>query len=455
MFVAGHRGMADSAICRALQRTGYSGILAATREKFDLPDASAVEHWFSGYRPTVVVLAAPNVGGIPANNIYPADVLLDNLRIQTNVIETAWSSGMKWLLFLVSSCIYPTFAEQPIRKEALVTGPMEPTNEWYAFAKIAGIKLCQGLRLQHGFDAISLMPTNLYGPGDFYHPTNSHVLPALIRRLHEAAERGDANVTCWGPGTPLRKFLRVDDLGKACVISLEHWQPKPKEPQFMNLGTGVVLTLRELAKRVVTATGFQGEIYWDASKPDGTLKKQPDVRQLAVMVWRARLCLANGLSNRLAQFRNGLQLQPARLRSRNMHADSPAVVLNSPRVNTALVPDGSLIATSYTICLLKSLPMGPSPTAAELIRLASSSLAIALETLVNTSTPRARTLTFDNSTPPRKRETGARGNNIQRRHNIDASKRPTPHPCNRTATSRGPNQLPWQRQLRTIGVIPP
>ena len=313
IFVAGHRGMAGSAICRALQRAGYSNLLTSSRSELDLEDGSAVQRWFSEHTPTVVVLAAAKVGGIQANNSYPADFLLDNLKIQTNVIETAWRSGVRRLLFLGSSCIYPKFAEQPIREEALLTGPLEPTNEWYAIAKITGIKLCEALRRQHGFDAISLMPTNLYGPGDNYHPTNSHVLPALIRRFHEAAERCDASVTCWGSGTPLREFLHVDDLGEACVFALEHWQPRPEEQQFLNVGTGVDLTIRELAEAVAEATGFQGEIHWDASKPDGTPKKQLDVSRLAELGWRARIPLVEGLMSTVAQFRDGLQQQLVRL----------------------------------------------------------------------------------------------------------------------------------------------
>jgi len=205
IFVAGHRGMAGGAILRALERAGHGApsaggaLLTASRNDLDLLDGSAVERWFAAHRPTVVVLAAARVGGIHANATYPADFLLDNLKIQTHVIETAWRHGVRRLLFLGSSCIYPKFAEQPIREEALLTGSLEPTNEWYALAKIAGIKLGQALRQQHGFDAISLMPTNLYGPGDNYHPENSHVLPALIRRFHEAGQRGDASVTCWAP----------------------------------------------------------------------------------------------------------------------------------------------------------------------------------------------------------------------------------------------------------------
>jgi GDP-L-fucose synthase len=313
IFVAGHRGMAGSAICRALQRAGYSNLLTASRAELDLENGPAVQRWFADHQPTVVVLAAAKVGGIAANNTYPADFLLDNLKIQTYVIETAWRSGVRRLLFLGSSCIYPKFAEQPIREEALLTGPLEPTNEWYAIAKITGIKLCEALRRQHGFDAISLMPTNLYGPGDNYHPTNSHVLPALIRRFHEAAERGDASVTCWGSGTPLREFLHVDDLGEACVFSLKHWQPGPDEQQFLNVGTGVDLTIRELAEAVAAATGFQGEIHWDASKPDGTPKKQLDVSRLAALGWRARIPLAEGLRSTVHNFREQLCQQLVRL----------------------------------------------------------------------------------------------------------------------------------------------
>jgi GDP-L-fucose synthase len=322
IFVAGHRGMAGSAICRALQRAGYGEILTASRSELDLLDPQAVQRWFAQHRPTVVVLAAAKVGGIQANASYPADFLLENLKIQTHVIETAWSSGVQRLLFLGSSCIYPKFAQQPIREEALLTGALEPTNEWYAIAKITGIKLGQALRQQHGFDAISLMPTNLYGPGDNYHPTNSHVLPALIRRFHEAAERGDASVSCWGTGSPLREFLHVDDLGEACVFALEHWDPaSPEAPRdaageplaFLNVGTGVDLTIRQLAEAVAEATGFQGEIHWDASKPDGTPKKQLDVSRLAALGWRARIPLAEGLRSTVALFREKLQQQLVRL----------------------------------------------------------------------------------------------------------------------------------------------
>ncbi|MFU8885006.1 MAG: GDP-L-fucose synthase family protein [Cyanobacteriota bacterium] len=315
IFVAGHRGMAGSAICRALQRAGYPQILTASRAELELLDAGAVQRWFAEHQPTVVVLAAAKVGGIQANNNYPADFLLENLKIQTNVIETAWRSGVRRLLFLGSSCIYPKFAEQPIREEALLTGPLEPTNAWYAIAKITGIKLCEALRKQHGFDAISLMPTNLYGPGDNYHPENSHVLPALIRRFHEAAQAKAPSVTCWGTGTPLREFLHVDDLGEACVFALERWDPQASAAPmtrdgvpltWLNVGTGVDLSIRELAEQVAAATGFRGTIQWDASKPDGTPKKQLDVSRLAVLGWRARISLAEGLASTVAGFRHGL-----------------------------------------------------------------------------------------------------------------------------------------------------
>ncbi|WP_398334230.1 GDP-L-fucose synthase family protein [Vulcanococcus sp.] len=313
IFVAGHRGMAGSAICRALQRAGYGQVLTASRTELDLLDGAAVQRWFAAQRPTVVVLAAAKVGGIHANSTYPADFLLENLKIQTHVIETAWRQGVKRLLFLGSSCIYPKFAEQPIREEALLCGALEPTNEWYAIAKITGIKLCAALRLQHGFDAISLMPTNLYGPGDNYHPTNSHVLPALIRRFHEAAERGDASVICWGSGSPFREFLHADDLGEACVFALERWRPQPNDLQHLNVGTGVDLTIKQLAEAVADATGFQGDILWDTTQPDGTPKKQLDVSRMAALGWRARIPLSEGLRSTVQLFREQLDQQLVRL----------------------------------------------------------------------------------------------------------------------------------------------
>lgn len=310
-FVAGHRGMAGSAICRALQSAGFTQILTAARDELDLLDLSAVQNWFAEHNPTVVILAAAKVGGIYANNTYPADFLLDNIKIQNNVIETAWRSGVRRLLFLGSSCIYPKFASQPITEDSLLSGPLEPTNEWYAIAKISGIKLCEALRKQHGFDAISLMPTNLYGPGDNYHPENSHVLPALIRRFCEATRLKSDTVTCWGSGRPLREFLHVDDLGEACVFALENWMPSSGDLQFMNVGTGVDLSIRELAEAVAKATGYDGKIIWDSTKPDGTPKKQLDVSKMKNLGWQSRISLSKGLEETVHLFKtsqSGLRL---------------------------------------------------------------------------------------------------------------------------------------------------
>ena len=320
-FVAGARGMAGSAIVRALRRSGYGDpaqggkLLEPSRQELDLLDDSAVRGWMMQQRPDVVVLAAATVGGIEANRSRPADFLLENLRIETQVIEAAWRAGARRLLFLGSSCIYPKFAGQPVREEALLSGSLEPTNAWYAIAKIAGIKLCEALRLQHGFDAISLMPTNLYGPGDNYHPSGSHVLPALIRRFHEAKVSAADSVTCWGTGTPLREFLHADDLGEACVFALEHWsalsEDAPKDDGdnplgFLNVGTGIDLSINELAQQVASAVGFKGAIKWDTSKPDGTPKKQLDVSRLAAMGWQARIKLSDGLPMAYRDFSNQL-----------------------------------------------------------------------------------------------------------------------------------------------------
>ena len=295
IFVAGHRGMAGSAIVRRLNKTGYTHLLTVNHDELDLRDAGATAAWMERQRPDVVVLAAAKVGGIQANSTYPADFLLDNLKIQNNVIENAWRFGAKRLLFLGSSCIYPKFAPQPIQEESLLTGSLEPTNEWYAIAKITGIHLCRALRQQHGFDAISLMPTNLYGPGDNYHPTNSHVLPALIRRFHEAVRDGVPTVTCWGTGSPRREFLHVEDLADAAVFCLEHWQPSADELQFLNVGTGTDLPIRDLAGLVADAVGFRGTLNWDASKPDGTPRKLLDVKRLKALGWYATISLEEGL----------------------------------------------------------------------------------------------------------------------------------------------------------------
>ena len=304
--IFGARGMAGSAISRALDRAGYHQQLKPSRAELDLLNPLAVQHWFAVHQPTVVVLAAAKVGGIQANNSYPADFLLENIKIQTHVIETAWRSGVRRLLFLGSSCIYPKFAEQPIKEEALLCGPLEPTNECYAIAKIAGIKLCEALRKQYGFDAISLMPTNLYGPGDNYHSENSHVFPALISRFHKAVSQNQQTVMCWGTGTPLREFLYVDDLGEASVFALENWKPDADEPIFLNVGMGLDLSIRELAEAVAQATGFKGEIQWDSSKPDGTPKKQLDVSRLKAMGWQASISLEDGLTLAYQDFQKAL-----------------------------------------------------------------------------------------------------------------------------------------------------
>jgi GDP-L-fucose synthase len=326
IFVAGHRGMAGSAIVRALVAAGYGSkehggsILTVSRQELDLLDAAAVEHWFSINHPSVVVLAAAKVGGIYANATYPADFLIQNLKIQNNVIESAWRSGVRRLLFLGSSCIYPKFAEQPIREEALMTGALEPTNEWYAVAKIAGIQLCRALRMQHGFDAISIMPTNLYGPGDNYHPNDSHVMAALLRRFSQAALQSMSVVTCWGTGSPRREFLHVDDLASAAVFCLEKWDPSssaaPRDEsglplQFLNVGTGVDLSIRELAELVAEQCGYSGLIDWDSSRPDGTPRKLLDVSRLANLGWKASIDLPSGVRHTADMLRDQPQLLQA------------------------------------------------------------------------------------------------------------------------------------------------
>lgn len=331
IFIAGANGMAGSAIYRALRQKGYGqkqnqgSLLIPGREELDLLDLKAVHDWFEKNQPTVVIVAAAKVGGIFANSTQPADFLLENLKIQTNIIETAFDNGVKRLLFLGSSCIYPKFSKQPIKEEYLLTGELEPTNEWYAIAKIAGIKLCEALRHQHGFDAICLMPTNLYGPGDNYHPTNSHVLPALIRRFCEATEKSLPSVTCWGSGSPLREFMHVDDLGEACVFALERFDPSikaistinndllSKELIYLNVGTGKDLTIKKLSEKIASASGYKGEINWDKSKPDGTHQKQLDVSRINSIGWNARITLDEGIYDTINYFRNNLQKNSIRL----------------------------------------------------------------------------------------------------------------------------------------------
>jgi GDP-L-fucose synthase len=307
IFVAGHRGMVGSAIVRRLQALGYQHIVTATHAELDLTDQAAVRAFFARQHIDVVVLAAAKVGGIHANNTYPADFILDNLLMECNVIGAAHAAGVQRLLFLGSSCIYPRMAPQPMREDALLTGTLESTNEPYAIAKIAGIKLCESFNRQHGRDYRSVMPTNLYGPGDNFHPENSHVIPALLRRFHEAVQTGAKEVTIWGSGTPMREFLHVDDMAAASVHVMElpldvyqaHTQPMLSH---INVGTGVDCTIRELAETIARATGFTGQLVWDSTKPDGTPRKLMDVSRLAALGWRAGISLEIGLRDAYGWF---------------------------------------------------------------------------------------------------------------------------------------------------------
>jgi GDP-L-fucose synthase len=292
VFVAGHRGMVGSAVVRRLAHEDCS-VLTATRAEVDLREQAAVRDWFARERPDVVVLAAAKVGGILANDSFPADFLYENLMIEANIIEAARIAGTAKLLFLGSSCIYPKFAEQPIVEDALLTGPLEPTNEWYAIAKIAGIKLCQAYRRQHGCDFISAMPTNLYGPGDNFDLATSHVMPALIRKAHEAKLSGAASITIWGTGRPRREFLHVDDLADACVFLLKTYS----DEAHVNVGSGSDIPIRDLACLVCEIVGFAGEIQLDKSKHDGTPRKLMSGDKIASMGWSARIGLREGIAS--------------------------------------------------------------------------------------------------------------------------------------------------------------
>ncbi len=301
VYVAGHRGMVGGAILRKLQARENAQIITRTHAELDLTDQSAVRDFMQAEKPDIVILAAAKVGGIHANNTYPADFIYENLMIASNVIHQAYAAGVTRLLQLGSSCIYPRDVAQPMREDALLTGTLEPTNEPYAVAKIAGIKLCESYNRQHGTDYRSVMPTNLYGPGDNFHPENSHVLPALIRRFHEAAQQGRDKVTIWGSGTPRREFLHVDDMATASLFVLD--LPKAgydanTNPMLshINVGTGTDISILELAQAVAKVTGFQGRITTDPSKPDGTLRKLMDVGRLAKMGWRAQISLEDGIA---------------------------------------------------------------------------------------------------------------------------------------------------------------
>ena len=278
---------------RRLVAAGFANLLTIDRQAVDLRDGAAVDAWFARERPEYVFLAAAKVGGIHANSTYPAEYIYDNLAIQNAVIHAAWRHGVHKLQFLGSSCIYPKHSPQPMREEHLLTGPLEPTNEWYAIAKIAGIKLCQAFRRQYGFNAISLMPTNLYGPGDNFHPENSHVLPALIRRFHEARLAAAPSVTIWGTGTPRREFLHVDDLADACLYLMRHYDRE----DIINVGVGADQSILELAQTVARVTGYQGEILTDPSRPDGTPRKLLDVSRLTALGWQARIGLEAGIAS--------------------------------------------------------------------------------------------------------------------------------------------------------------
>ena len=293
IFVAGHRGMVGSSIVRKLNGLGYTNILLRGREELDLTDQRAVAEFFFSERPDFVFLAAAKVGGIQANNRYRGEFIYQNLAVQNNVIHSAWESGVKRLLFLGSSCIYPRDCAQPIREEYLLAGPLEPTNEPYAIAKIAGIKMCESYNRQYGTDFVSVMPTNLYGPNDNYDLANSHVLPALIRKAHEAKFRGDAMLPVWGSGRPKREFLYVDDMADACVFLMNQHR---LAHELYNVGSGIDLTIAELAETVMKAVGFAGQLEFDPSKPDGTPRKWLDVRRMADIGWTAKTSLANGIA---------------------------------------------------------------------------------------------------------------------------------------------------------------
>ncbi len=310
IYVAGATGMVGQSIYKALKKDGYGNfqsggkLLITKRKDLDLTNNKLVNEWFDINKPKVVILAAAKVGGIHANAESPATFLLENLKIQTNVIEAAWRNKAKRLLFLGSSCIYPKFANQPIKEESLMAGELETTNEWYAIAKIAGLKLCASLRLQYGFDTISLMPTNLYGPGDNYHPFNSHVMASLLRKFYEAKKRNLSEVICWGDGSPMREFMHVDDLAQAAIFALQKWNPDsiqaPKtdkgEPlYYLNVGTGNDISIKDLAEKIASILDYKGKIIWDTTKPNGTPKKLLNISRLSKLGWDPKITLNDGI----------------------------------------------------------------------------------------------------------------------------------------------------------------
>jgi len=291
IFVAGHRGMVGSALVRRLKSEGFTNLLVRDKSKLDLRDRSAVDEFFAQEEPALVILAAAKVGGIKANNDFPVEFLLENLQIQNNVIEAAYEKRARKLLFLGSSCIYPKFAPQPIPESALLSGPLEPTNEAYAIAKIAGIKLCQAYAREHGANFISVMPTNLYGPNDNFDLETSHVLAALLRKAHEAKTRKDRKLIVWGSGKPRREFLHVDDLASACVLLLKNYD----SPEIINVGCGEDISIRELAELICEVVGFHGELTWETTKPDGTPRKLLDVTKVKALGWKPSISLREGI----------------------------------------------------------------------------------------------------------------------------------------------------------------
>lgn len=298
IFVAGHRGLVGSAIVRRLRAVGFSNLLLYDRSRLNLIRQSDVEKFFAEQRPEYVFLAAAKVGGIVANDTHPADFIRDNLAIQTNVIDAAYRSGARKLLFLGSNCVYPKYAAQPVREESLLTGSLEPTNEWYAVAKIAGLKMCQAYRRQYGFNAISAMPVNLYGPGDNFGLESAHVLPALIRKIHDAKGRGDAEVEVWGSGTPRREFLYVDDLADACIFLMDRYE----NDQWINVGSGRDETIAELAQTISRVVGFGGSLRFDTSKPDGTPRKLLDTSRINALGWSPQIDLEAGIRSTYTWF---------------------------------------------------------------------------------------------------------------------------------------------------------
>ena len=316
IFIAGATGMVGNAIKIKLYDSGYKNLITPSRKDLDLTNSRLVFDWFKKNKPDIVIISAAKVGGIYANDTFPVDFLLDNLKIQNNIIEAAWKNDVKRLLFLGSSCIYPKNSSQPIKEEELLKSSLEKTNEWYALAKISGIKLCQALRKQYGFDAISLMPTNLYGKGDNYHQYNSHVLPALIDRFHSHKVAKKQSIKCWGSGNPRREFMHVDDLAEASIFALENWDPNNSnaplddynEPlTWLNVGTGKDITIKKLAEMIAKVTSYNGEIIWDLNKPDGTFQKLLDISKLKNLGWESKIELTNGIKSTYEEYKKELK----------------------------------------------------------------------------------------------------------------------------------------------------